>query len=239
MAAYGGIGTTVIDLDLQFGMLPLYLDIPAQDGMIQALRSAGDLDDVALQALTERHGSGLRVLGAMTEEVVLPSEVDVDSVKRVLAIAARFSDHIFIDLPRQIDAVTNHLFEQASQILVVTQQSVTDLRQAKRLMSILLRDLSIPPEQVRVVVNRYDPKSMVTTKDIERSLGCGTPATIPNDFKHVAESVNLGVPLYDLAPKSAISKALLAIADGLSGKPKVTRGRFFRRQVSTFGQEAR
>lgn len=239
MAAYGHMSVSLMDLDLQFGTAPLYLDIGEQRGMIDALKTSAELDHVSLQALMATHASGLQVLGAMSEEVVLPSEFDVESLERVRQIAAKSSEHIFMDLPRQIDVFTSHVLERAHRVLVVTQQSVTHMREAKRLMSILTRDLSVPSSQVQLVVNRYEPQGMISLRDFENSLGCTSAATVPNDFKHVAESVNLGIPLFELAPKSAITKALTSIADDLSGKPKIKRGRLFRRTVSTFGMESR
>ena len=65
----------------------------------------------------------------------------------------------------------------------------------------------------------------VELADIEQSLHGLKPFVIPNDFQAVAESVNIGVPIYDLAKKISGHKGVVAARRGIwtdvqSSKPK-------------------
>ena len=60
----GGAPVTLVDLDLQFGGLYRYLDLKPKVGILQALESAHELDEVSALAFTCEHSSGLRLLAA-------------------------------------------------------------------------------------------------------------------------------------------------------------------------------
>jgi len=234
MTAVVRLRAAVIDLDLQFGTLPQYLDLAPTHSVLQTINSADSLDAVALEACMAKHPSGLHVLGPVPNDLVLPGEVSPHDVERLLAVAALAYEHVVVDLPRQLDRVTATVLERADQVVLVMQQSVTHVRDAKRLRALLVRELAISPERIILVVNRFQPKAAVSVEDIERTLGCESPVLIPNDFKRVTECVNLGIPLYQHQKGAAITKGILALTNMLSGKPVGAKKGYFGRAFSSF-----
>lgn len=217
----------LMDLDLQFGTLPLYLDLERSQGLIKALAESQDLDAVSLDAMAAKHDSGVRVFGAMTDEVLLPSEMDTRQLDRVVRVALSLYDHLVVDLPRQIDTMTSAVLERADTIFLVTQQSVAHLRDTKRLVSILVRELQVAPQQIHVLVNRHQSRSMVALADIQKALGDSKVHLVPNDFKLVGMCVNLGVPLGERNRKSPLTQSLAQLAEMISGRaPPRRRGLF-------------
>jgi pilus assembly protein CpaE len=107
------------------------------------------------------------------------------------------------------------MLERSDQIVVVIQQSLAHMRDAKRLTRILKSELGISEKNIIVVVNRFDSNSSLQVKDIQSTLECSEVFTIPNDFEKVAQSINLGIPLYNYARKAPITKALLAFTEAL------------------------
>jgi pilus assembly protein CpaE len=212
-----GQKTTLIDLDLQFGTLPLYLDISPRTTLMDALAVADELDVVALEGYMARHRSGLHLLPAMSEHLGLPWEIPEASLSRVLNLSASGYDQIIVDLPRQIDPLTSSVIERADSVLVIMQQSLTHIRDAKRLLQLIGNELGVPREATEVVVNRYSEKHAITLHDIRQALQHEEVVTLPNDFNRVSESVNTGRPLLECAKGAAVTRTLQRLAQRLSG----------------------
>lgn len=209
----------LVDLDVQFGTLPLYLDLYPQRGLVQALANLDELDAVALDGYLTRHPSGLKVLGHSGEEALELGDVQGHDVERLLDLLGRDHDNVVVDLPRRISPASLAVFERAAHVLVVVQQSVTTLRDATRLLRILRRDVAVPRERILVVVNRYEKNAPVTLEDIGKTLNCTELNTVPNDFRTVSDCVNTGTPLHDYARGAAVTRALVALEARLTGAP--------------------
>ena len=219
MAASTGQRVALLDMDLQFSTLAQYLDIEQEHGLLQALDMADQLDGVALDAYMAKHKSGLSLLGVLEDEMVLARDIPIERFMRLLDAAKANYDRIVVDLPRQIDDVTAAVYERADRVLLVVQQDLANLRDASRLRRILLRELGMPPEKIAVVVNRYDKNLQVELADIRRTLSCEQqePILVPNHYRSVAESINVGVPMMEHARGSSVTKALMQLEARLAG----------------------
>jgi pilus assembly protein CpaE len=225
LAALSQRRVALVDLDVQFGTLPLYLDLYPQRGLVQALANLDELDATALDGYMTRHASGVGVLGHSGEESLQLGEVAGRDIERLLDLLCRNYDNVVIDLPRRIDPSSVAVFERASHVVVVVQQSITTLRDATRLLRILRRDVAVPRERICVVVNRYDKNAAVTLEDIDKTLNCGDLHTVPNDFRTVSDCVNTGTPLYDYAKGAGVTRAMIALEARLTGaQPDERRG---------------
>jgi pilus assembly protein CpaE len=86
-----------------------------------------------------------------------------------------------------------------------------------------MRDLAIPNDRIHVVVNRHDKNNPVDSAQIQAALKPGSLVEVPNDYRRVSESINLGVPLCESAKGAPITWAIVAIAEKLADRPKVER----------------
>lgn len=210
----------LVDLDLQFGSLCHYLDMRIKHGIKEALDNMDDLDAMALDGYLAKHVDGLKVMGAEEGRIVLTDEVSGERLVQLMRLLARYHEHIIIDLPRQIDLITSTVLEHADQVVLVTQQSITHLRDSARLMEILRDDLDIDPDKITVVVNRFQKNAEISCATIENALDHKMLVRIPNDYAAVTESLNDGAPLIRIAKRSAVSKALLDLSEEIIGRPE-------------------
>ena len=208
----------LLDLDLQFGSLPLYLDLKLKHGIARALEGAEDLDPTALSAYMTTHESGLRVLGNTPGHVLLPREVPSESILQLLNVLQATHEHVIVDLPRRIDHFSATVLERADRIALVVQQNVSSLRDAGRMLEILKDELALTKDRVVIVLNRYNKSGEIEIGDIKKSLGPLRMFTIPNQYKAVSESINLGIPIHNLAPNSMVCKALSHLETQLTGR---------------------
>lgn len=217
----------LIDLDLQFGTLPLYLDLTPRESVSAALSAADHLDSVALEGYMLKHRSGVRLLSSTGESLALPWEISAESLTRLLMQTVLDYEHVMVDLPRQIDPLTSRVIEHANQVLVVLQQSISHVRDAKRMVRIITKEFAVPRDRVHMVINRYDKKNTVTVQDIRASTEAGSVLVVPNDYGRVSEAINIGEPLYEAARNATITKAIVEIAAKLAGQPEHARSKGF------------
>ena len=83
---------------------------------------------------------------------------------------------------------------------------------AARLNEIIRGELGVPPDRVSVLINRYRKGTSVELNDVRRLLRDEDPFVVPNHFSAVAESIDTGVPIYEHARGSPVTKAIIDIA---------------------------
>lgn len=221
----------LIDLDLQFGSVAHYLDVLPTHSHVDVLQQVHGLDSVALRGFCAHYSPSLHVLGGRANELCLPQDVQAEQLEALFALARHSFDWVVVDLPRHIDHLTGTALEQADQVLVVLQQSISHLKDATRLMRILRDDIGVQGSHLQVLVNRYNKVAPVSLKDIEEALRCPAALLLPNDFNVVSESQNAGVPLAVHAPRAPITQALKQIAEDLQGSQAPVREGLLKRAV--------
>jgi pilus assembly protein CpaE len=214
--------TALVDLDLQVGNLPQYLDLKPTRGLLEALDAADDLDGVAIEAYLTKHKNGLAILAAWKIGIDLHQELMLGEFESVIGLLSENYERIVVDVPRQIEQFGALVVENADKVVLVMQQSVPSLQDTVRMCEILSRDFAVSYDRLIVVVNRCSKHASVQLTDIEKSLPGGHVITVPNDFGAVDESVNIGAPIYDQARRSPVTKALLRLEELIDGRPAAT-----------------
>ncbi len=212
-----GRRTLLLDLDLQFGSVAHCLDVHPAHSHMEVLQRIDDLDGVALHGFCSHFSPTLDVLGGRTGELCLTQDVQLEQLESLLSLARNTYDWVVVDLPRQIDHLTGISLEQADQVYVVLQQSLSHLKDAARLVRIMREDLGIHGERLQMVINRYDKSAPVGLKDIVEALRCSEPQRLPNDYAVINESQNTGVPLGLCAPRAALTQSIRQMSQDLLG----------------------
>ena len=207
----------LIGLDMQFPTLPSYFDMKLRHGLIQALESVNELDAVALDAIMASHKSGLKLLAARPDDFRFGFEDLAEQTKSLFDLLESNFRHVVIDMPRRLDEVNAQVVSRASRVVLVVQQSLPHIQDATRLRQLLRDQLGVPIERVIIVVNRYSKDGEIQLNDIEKSLAGSPIMTVPNQYKIVSESINLGVPMYEHAPKSTVTRALIELQSRVIG----------------------
>jgi pilus assembly protein CpaE len=208
---------SLVDLDIQFGSLCHYLDMDPKYGLLEALQNVYELDKHALEGYMLKHKSGLHLLDVKPGDLLLPEDICHEHMDALLKVLSQNYDHVVVDLPRHIGMLSSVVLEKSEKIIIVLQQNISHLRDAKRLLEILKNDIGVDNEKIRIVLNRHSKQADLTVEDISKALRHPVNLTIPNSFDQVSESINQGIPLYNVSQKSAITKAMMDVGDDLSG----------------------
>jgi pilus assembly protein CpaE len=112
------------------------------------------------------------------------------------------------------------------------------IRDTVRLLGILKEELLIPADRIVLVVNRYNKSSVVTTDDIKKTVQSDIGMLIPNDYKNVMQSENIGIPLYEYAKNSAITTTLIEFTEQLLGKAQKHKKNLLSRVITNLKRSA-
>lgn len=209
--------TVLADFDLQFGGLSRYLDLYPKRGLAEALDATEDMDEVSAEAYITSHNSGLRLLAAPTDRLLLSRDVPVEQVNSLMQILQRNNDYVIVDLPRRIDLLSATILEHSDQILMLVQQSLAHINDAARMIKLVTKELAVPMSRIKIVLNRHSKNSLIDAKDIKSALKVERIAIIPNQYKLVSESIDSGVPLMQSEKNSATGKAIRALLQDVCG----------------------
>ena len=206
--------TCLIDLDVQFGSVALYLDMAPQLGLLDLVDARERLDATLFTTIAARHASGLHIVAGASEMV--PLEILTPSlVGQILALAAQLFDIVLVDLPAAWTSWSLAALAQSDSFCLVTNLSVPGLRQARRQLDVVeANGLTVP---MQIVLNRV-PKRMFRTielADTERVLRRKVDFTIANDPHAMENAINQGRPIAAIQRGTRVEKDLRAMIAAL------------------------
>lgn len=230
LAAQNNQRVALIDFNLQLGDASLFLsDSKSPASIADVARQIHRLDGAFLASSMIQILPNLGILAA-PDEPEKATEIKPEHVNPMLQVAIKNYDFVILDIGRRMDAVSIQALDKADMIFPVLQQTLPFIRDAKRLLDVF-HSLGYHKDKLRLIVNRYDKKSEITLDDIHNTLRSQVFKSIPNNFSVVDESVNHGVPVFKLAQRSPISKAIEEISNELSQNTE-QQGRWFKRLFS-------
>lgn len=210
--------TAFIDLDLEYGDASFFVAAsPAKTNVVDMARQVERLDAQLLTSSMLQVAPLLSMLPAPGEPEAALS-VTPQQLERILEVARQAFDFVVVDLQRAFDPLTITALDKSDVVYLVLENMIPYVRDAKRLVH-ALRGLGYPEAKMRLVLNRYERRNVVTIAEIEHTVGLKVAHLVPNSWEDVSQSTNLGVPLAQLNSKNAVVHALRAIADELTEPP--------------------
>jgi pilus assembly protein CpaE len=174
-----------------------------------------EMDAQSVEEHLETHASGLKVgVGS-----VLPQPLDLFTTRfleQLLGILKRQYRYVVVDVPPILHAGTLYMLAHSHTVLLVANlYDLTTAGDTKKLLD-AIKGSYVPPERIRVVLNRVSRDNQLRVPDIEKAFGQSTVALIPNDGRIVPSSVNQGVPFMMSHPGSPIGEAVNQLVAALT-----------------------
>lgn len=212
-AKQAGERVCLFDFDVQFGSVGTCLNITSSLTLADLLQAGNRVDRELLGSVTVETPTGLHVVTAPTE--IMPLEaVNADQVFRVIELAQRNFDTIYLDLPGNWTNWSMSLVARSEVIFLVCELTIASLRQARRQIA-LLRDQDIDPARIHVIANRVEKKLFraIGLEDAAAALDHPVNLSIANDFPLVSSALDQGVLIQELKARSRICKDMADIVD--------------------------
>lgn len=204
--------SVLVDMNLPYGESPLFLGMTPGPCLADILASGGQLAPREVAACAQRHASGLWLLPLPAQLADAPAGLSPETLCDTLALLRARFDHVTVDLGIYIDDLTLRVMAQADGVHLVGVQSMACVRNIRRFL-----DYVRPQAEARLVVNRHMADCELAVEDMEKTLGLKCFQMIPNDYALTLDAINRGTPVTDLAPRSAVSRALVGLAGRMAG----------------------
>lgn len=183
----------LLDASLQLGICAMMMGLAPGATIVDAVRERERLDETLLRQMTQQHACGLHLLAAPIDALAA-SEVDDQSVARIISLARRVFDFIIVDTFPILDGVVMAALDLADLGYVVLQGTAPCIVGTAKLLPVL-DSIGFPRERTRIVVNENYRNFTGNLKltDIETRLGRPIDYAIPFE-KGVLTSMNTGEP---------------------------------------------
>lgn len=194
----------ILDLDLQFGDVGIFLDVDKADTIAELVQENNNLDINNIKAYMTIHSTGISVLLAPRS----PEYAEIiksKSVEQLINILKSYYDYVIIDTPPAFNDVSLTALENSSAVLFITNLDISSLKNTRISFDIISSLGSL--EKVRVVVNK-EGISSIKPKDAQKILNKDIYSIITNDNKVAVNALNRGIPIVLDSPKSSISAAM-------------------------------
>lgn len=204
----------LLDLDLQFGSVATFLDLPRREVVYEMLSDTEGMDEEIFGQSLLTYEDRLQVLTAPSE--MLPLDlITSEDINRVLEMAMNQFDYVVVDMPSTLvqwsEAVLNaaHIYFALLELDMRSAQNTLRFKRA-------LQSEELPVEKLRFVLNRApkftDLNAKGRVKRMAESLSISIDLQLPDGGKPITQANDHGMPLANSAPKSPLRKELLKLA---------------------------
>jgi len=212
-----GTRVLLIDADLQFGDVGVFLNLQNKYSIADLTGSVSDLDDELIENVMTSHASGLKVLLAPASpedaEKVVPSDF-----AEIVTVLRNYYDYIIVDMPKRLDDLTLNLLDQAERIVLLATPTLPSIKSVRVVLD-LFQALEYPAEKIVFVMNRVSQekagRAFIPVDAIEKNLKRTTEARIPLDEITFLSAVNQGVSVIAKDTRQSPVKELVGLAESV------------------------
>ncbi|AXI45714.1 pilus assembly protein CpaE [Sulfitobacter sp. SK012] len=210
----GGPSVCLIDLDLQYGSVSTFLDLPRRENVYEMLSDTETMDEEIFGQALLTFEEKLHVLTAPSE--MLPLDIiSSEDVDRIIGLARDQFDYVIIDMPSTLVQWSETVLNQAHVYFAMLE---LDMRSAQNTLRFkrALQSEELPVEKLRYVMNRApkftDLNGKGRVKRMAESLSISIDVSLPDGGKPITQANDHGLPLASSAPKSPLRREIAKLA---------------------------
>lgn len=204
----------LIDLDLQYGSVSTFLDLPRREIVYEMLSDTDTMDEEIFGQALLSYEETLHVLTAPSE--MLPLDlISAEDVSRVLDLARDQFDYVIIDMPSTLVQWSETVLSKAHIYFAMIELDMRSAQNALRFKRALQSE-ELPIEKLRYVMNRApkftDLSAKGRVKRMAESLGISIDLQLPDGGKPITQANDHGTPLAMSAAKSPLRREIAKLA---------------------------
>lgn len=208
----------LIDFDLQFGNVAMYLDVEGGGELSDLLRPPEEIDATLFDSVSTTHPSGIDIVAAPQTVWSLDS-ISVEQARKIIEVAAQLYDYVIVDLPDYWTDWSKQILDSADGVVLVMQMTVAAVRHARRRID-LLQSEGMGNVPIFIVANRFKKPTMFTSDtikqdEVEKALGHVIDFSLPSNFKIVNEAQTHGIPIAEAEGGRKLASDLNKIAESI------------------------
>lgn len=216
-----------LEADLgNLGDLRTILNIKANKTFLEFAKNSARMDQKLTLNWIGKHPSGLYLLDAATFVSDFQAFDDA-AADRALKLLARSFDYVVVDAGRDFHPFFLRILENSNLLFLVTSADILAINQTAE-FSKKLRALHFGSEYQKVIINKYDPKSVVTPQIIKTKFNIDLTTMLPDD-PGINQWISAGKPLQILNPKHPFLRGIeevqkvIGAMESRSDKSRISR----------------
>lgn len=205
----------LVDLDLQFGDVPILLDFVPRRTIID-LAQASEWGREEVQHCLYKYSPNLKVLSPPTR----PEEAELVSgthIKQLIGILRQLADYIIIDTAQSFHDPILAALDESDSIAIIATLDIPTIKNVRLCLEVMQGVLDYPVDKTKLVVNRAAEDIGIKADVLEEKLGITISSKVPSDGRLAIQAANTGVPFVLSNPKSAISQGIRDLAGKVAG----------------------
>lgn len=204
----------LLDLDLQFGAVATFLDLPRREAVYEMLSDTESMDEEIFGQALLSYEDRMHVLTAPSE--MLPLDlISSEDVTRVIEMARAQFDYVIVDMPSTLVQWSEAVLTQAHVYFALIELDMRCAQNTLRFKRALQAE-ELPVEKLRYVLNRApkftDLNAKSRVKRMAESLSISIDVQLPDGGKLITQANDHGMPLSASAAKSPLRKELMKLA---------------------------
>lgn len=204
----------ILDLDLQYGSVSTFLDLPRREAVFELLTDTEVMDADSFSAALIGYEEKLQVLTSPADMLPLDM-VTSEDINRLIAMARQQFDYVIIDMPRTLVQWTEAVLQAAHVYFALLELDMRSAQNALRLKRALQAE-DLPFDKLRFALNRApgftDLSGKSRVKRMAESLGISIDLMLPDGGKPVTQGADHGQPLGLSAAKNPLRKEIAKLA---------------------------
>jgi len=211
--------TALVDANLQFGDMRVFLDLGLDSSSIVNAISEPDLDADLLQKLMVSHHAGVQLLLAppnpeSADLVVERQRSDPRALSTILALLRKAYDYTVVDMAKSIDDFNLQMFDEADVIFVVMTADLSCLKNV-RLVLETMDSLGYERGKIQLVLNRSNAYTGINIDNAESALGRKIDYQVINEYRGAISALNSGEPFMSSRPEGPLGQSVSKFATDL------------------------
>ncbi|MBM1631261.1 AAA family ATPase [Sulfitobacter mediterraneus] len=207
----------LLDLDLQYGSVATFLDLPRREAVYEMLSDTENMDEEIFGQSLVTFEDRLQVLTAPAE--MLPLDlITSEDVGRILDMARNQFDYVVVDMPSTLVQWSETVLSNAHVYFTMIELDMRCAQNALRFKRALQSE-ELPVEKLRYVLNRApkftDLNAKSRVKRMAESLDISIDLQMPDGGKPVTQANDHGLPLANSAPKSPLRREIAKLANSI------------------------
>ena len=207
----------LIDLDLQYGSVATYLDLPRREVVFEMLSDTENLDDEIFGHALLSFEDRLQVLTAPSDMVPL-DVLTPEDIQRITDMARVHFDYVVIDMPSTLVHWSETILQSAHVYFALIELDMRSAQNALR-MKRALQSEDLPFNKLRFAMNRgpkfTDLSGKSRVKRMGESLGISIDLLLPDGGRQVLQGADHGIPLATSASKNPLRKEIAKLAQSI------------------------
>ncbi|MBO9451562.1 AAA family ATPase [Tropicibacter sp. R16_0] len=207
----------LLDLDLQYGSVSTYLDLPRREAVFEMMSDTDNMDEEVFGQALLSFEDKLQVLTAPSDMVPLDI-ITPEDIERVIEMARAHFDYVVVDMPKTLVQWSETVLQAAHVYFALIELDMRSAQNALR-MKRALQSEDLPFNKLRFALNRApkftDLSGKSRVKRMGESLGISIDLQLPDGGKQVTQGADHGLPLASSAVKNPLRKEIAKLAQSL------------------------